>query len=186
MPAWAEPPGDAARGSRVFASKQCASCHRPSGQSGVGPALERLRHPQGAYELAGRLWNHAPAMFTGLTQERLEWPRINAAEMADLMAYLGADPTRDPAPDLVKGRRALVAKGCLKCHAFRGEGGRIGPDLAEGRERYAPPATWAAAVWRHTPRMAAVAIQREVLYPRFSGDEMVDLLGFLRSGTGTP
>ena len=135
-PARAEPPGDAARGSRVFASKQCASCHRPSGQPGVGPALERLRHPQGAYELAGRLWNHAPAMFTGLTQERLEWPRIT--------------------------------------------------DLAEARERYAPAATWAAAVWRHTPRMAAVAIQREVLYPRFSGDEMVDLLGFLRSGTGTP
>jgi len=34
--------------------------------------------------------------------------------------------------------------------------------------------------------MAAVAIQRGVLYPRFSGNEMVDLLGFLRSGTGTP
>lgn len=180
------PPGDAARGQNVFASRQCARCHLPRGQRGIGPALEELRRPQGAYELAGRLWNHAPAMFTALTQEGVAWPKIGAAEMADLMVFLLADPRRDPSPDLARGQVVLVNKGCLKCHSLRGEGGRIGPDLAERRAGFAPATTWAAALWEHTPRMAAVAITQGVLYPRFSGDEMVNLIGFLRSGAGAP
>src|SRR3989338_1351577 len=77
----------------------------------AGPAPGQLRRPQGAYELAGRLWNHAPAMFTALPQERLDWPRISAAEMGDLMAYLDADPRRDPAPDLGRGQLAPGGEG---------------------------------------------------------------------------
>jgi len=177
--------GDAGRGQATFAAKHCAQCHRPRDAKGVGPAIEDLRRPQGAYELAGRLWNHAPAMFTVLTHEGLTWPDIDAAAMADLMAYLEADASRDPAPNLVKGQMTLVAKGCLKCHTFRGEGARVGPDLAR-RSDYAPPATWAATMWRHTPRMAAKALERGVLYPRFSGDEMLNLLAFLRSGGEKP
>ena len=41
-------------------------------------------------------------------------------------------------------------------------------------------------MWSHTPRMAAVAIQQSVMYPRFTGEEMVNLLGFLRTGAGAP
>ena len=182
----AQAPADPERGRAVFTAKHCARCHAPGGLQGMGPALERLRRPQGAYELAGRLWNHAPAMFTVLKLEDLEWPAISAAEMADLMAYLQADPKGDPTPNLSKGRMTLISKGCLKCHAFRGEGGRLGPDLASRRADYAPASTWAATMWSHTPRMAAAAIQQGVLYPRFAGDEMVNLLGFLRTGAGPP
>ena len=174
----AQSSGDAARGHEVFAAKACSRCHHPRGQPGIGPPLDDLRRPQGAYEFTGRLWNHAPAMFTVLKVEGLEWPRISAAEMADLMTYLMADPGRDPSPDPVKGQVTLVSKGCLKCHRVRGEGGRIGPELAERRAVYAPAATWGATMWAHTPRMAAAAIQQGILYPRFSGDEMVHLLGF--------
>lgn len=178
--------GDAGRGQVTFVVKRCAQCHHAQDAKGVGPAIEELRRPQGAYELAGRLWNHAPAMFTVLTHEGLTWPEIDTAEMADLMAYLGADASRDPAPDLVKGQMTLVGKGCLKCHTFRGEGARVGPDLAGRRSGYAPPATWAATMWRHTPRMAAKALERGVLYPRFSGAEMLNLLAFLRSAGEKP
>jgi mono/diheme cytochrome c family protein len=178
--AGAQSTGDAARGQEIFAAKQCARCHQPRPQAGVGPALETLRRPQGAYELAGRMWNHAPAMFTVLKVEGLEWPRLGVAEMADLMAYLQADPARDPAVDPVKGQMILVGKGCLKCHTWKGEGARVGPDLAERRASFAPAATWAATMWSHTPRMAAVALERAILYPRFTGDEMRHLLGFLR------
>jgi mono/diheme cytochrome c family protein len=180
----AQGPGDAARGQQVFAGKHCGRCHVPGERPGAGPALEALRRPQGAYELAGRLWNHAPAMFTVLTQEEIRWPQIGEGEMADLMAYLQADPVRDPAPDLLKGQVALIQKGCLKCHSWKREGARAAADLAERRGSFAPAARWGATLWSHTPRMAAVAIQRGVLYPRFSGNEMGNLLGYLRAGAG--
>ena len=184
--AQAPPPGDAARGRAVFTSKQCGRCHLPRAEQGVGPVLEEVRVAQGAYHLAGRLWNHAPAMFTVLKAEGLAWPQISVAEMTDLMAYLEADVARDATPDLRKGRMLLLSKGCLKCHSFEGEGARAAPELTERRAELAPASTWAAKLWSHTPRMAELAIQRGVLYPRFSGDEMNDLLGFLRSGRGTP
>jgi cytochrome c2 len=182
----AQTPADAEAGRAVFTAKRCARCHDPGGGQNTGPPLETLRRPQGAYELAGRLWNHAPAMFTVLKQADIEWPTISADEMANLMAYLQADPKKDPAPDLAKGATTLVAKGCLKCHRFRREGGRLGPDLEERRADYAPASVWAAVMWRHAPRMAGVAIAQGMSYPRFTGDEMANLLGFLRAGPGAP
>lgn len=180
-PASAQPVGDAARGSALFAAKECARCHRARGEPGVGPPLEEVRRPQGAFELAGRLWNHAPAMFATFGREGLPWPQIGPAEMGDLMAYLQADPARDPAPDLAKGETILVRKGCLKCHNLRGEGGRIGPDLGQRRAVYDSPVAWTAAMWIHTPRMAVKAMDLGVWYPRFVDDELDNLVGYLRS-----
>lgn len=171
---------EAARGEKVFTLKHCARCHRARGQESLGPPREELIRPQGAYELAGRIWNHAPAMFTVLGREGLAWPRISEDEMADLMTYLGADPRRDPQPDLYQGQATLVRKGCLKCHPFRGEGGRFGPDLAKQRRYYAPPPRWAATLWDHAPAMAKASLEREVLFPTFSGDEMANLVEYLR------
>jgi cytochrome c551/c552 len=180
-PARAQAAGDAARGRALFAAKECARCHRPHGEPGAGPALEEVRRPQGGFELAGRLWNHAPAMFRAVRGKGLEWPELSPAEVEDLMAYLQADPARDPRPDLARGEALLVRKGCLKCHRLRGEGGRVGPDLAERRASYDSAAAWAARMWVHTPRMADKARELGVLYPRFADDEMDNLVGFLRS-----
>ena len=177
----AEPPGDAARGYQTFNAKACARCHLPRGQDGVGPALEQLRRPQGTFALAGRLWNHAPAMFTVLKMADLQWPQISAAEMGDLMAYLEADPARDPAPDPSKGQVMLLRKSCLKCHSLRGEGARLAPDLSAQRPAYESAVAWATRMWGHTPAMAAKAIEIGVLYPRFAGDDMLNLVAFLRS-----
>ena len=176
-------PGDPVRGRALFEAKHCARCHAPRGQPGTGPALEELRRPQGAFELAGRLWNHAPAMFARLTEGGLPWPEIGAAEMADLMAYLEAAPARDRAPDLFKGETTLVQKGCLKCHSLRREGARVAPDFAERRVDYDSAPDWAARMWRHTPGMAAKARELGILYPRFSDDEMRNLVAFLRTAT---
>jgi cytochrome c551/c552 len=181
-----QPAGDAERGRAVFASKQCAHCHVRRGERGVGPALEVLRRSQGAFELAGRLWNHAPAMFTVLAQEAIRWPQIDATEMADLMAYFKADPARDPAPDLFNGQVTLLRKGCLKCHSLRREGGGIGVDLAKPQAAYASAAAWASTMWNHTPGMAAKALELGILYPRFADDEMGNLVAFLRNATKTP
>lgn len=184
-PAGAQPPA-AERGRAVFQEKQCARCHAPAGRQGIGPALEVLRRPQGAWALAGRLWNHAPGMFTVLTQEGVAWPTISSEEMTALMAYLRADPARDPKPSLHAGQVALLRKGCLKCHSLQGEGGHVGPELARPYPEYDSAPAWAAAMWKHAPRMAEKALAVGVLYPRFTGDEMRHLVGLLKSAAGSP
>ena len=182
----AEAPGDATRGQGVFTAKQCVRCHASRGQASAGPVIEELRRPQGAYELAGRFWNHTPAMFTTLRRDGIAWPEINPAEMADLMAYLRADPSRDPAPDPLRGRMLLVGKGCLKCHRYRNEGGKIAQELTEYNPGYQSAVAWASAVWQHAPRMAEEARRMGVLYPRFTGEEMGNLVGLLRSTAKAP
>lgn len=177
---------NADRGRVVFVGKQCARCHRPRITPGMGPAIEDLRRPQGAFELAGRMWNHAPAMFTALRQEDVEWPQLTVAEMADLMAYLRADPARDAGPDPRRGQVTLLRKGCLKCHSLRGEGGTIARDLATPDPAYLSAPAWASTIWTHTPRMAQRAIEAGVLFPRFSGDEMGNLVAYLRSAAKSP
>jgi hypothetical protein len=147
----------------------------------MGPALDDLRRPQGAFELAGRLWNHAPGMFAVATAQGVPWPTIDVTEMQGLMAYLSADTGRDPPADERRGQVLLVHKGCLKCHALRGEGARVGPDLTGPRPAYESAAAWAAAMWTHSPRMAAKAAELGILYPRFTDDEVGSLVSYLRS-----
>lgn len=178
--------GDPEAGRAVFVDKHCAQCHRPAAEKGIGVALEQVRRPQGELELVGRLWNHVPAMLAAQGREGLEWPSIASTEMTHLMAYLLADPARDPAPDASRGQVALIRKGCLKCHSLRGEGGRVQPDLAERRADYESATTWARAMWTHTPQMAAMATSQGIPYPRFAGDEMNNLLAFLRGAAGQP
>ncbi len=178
---------DPETGRSLFQDKQCIRCHPVEGKEAAGPTLARIRRPQGAMELAGRLWNHAPVMFATLSQEGIEWPRISVQEMSDLMAYLQADSARDPKPDLFKGQVALLRKGCLKCHSLRREGGPVEPDLAEPRSDYESAPAWAAAMWTHTPAMAGMAGRQGVPYPRFAGDEMGNLIAFLRyAATAAP
>lgn len=183
----AEPRADAERGRALFSAKHCNRCHVAGGGTGFGPGLEELRRPQGSLQLVGRLWNHVPAMWATVVQEDLKWPEITAGEMADLMAYLNADAARDAAPDPGKGRVVLMRKGCLKCHSLRREGGGVQPDLALRRSDYDSPPAWAATMWTHTPRMVRASSRFHVPYPRFSGDEMSNLLGFLRqAAAGVP
>ncbi len=182
----ADAPGDPTRGQAVFVAKQCVRCHASRGQASVGPVIEELRRPQGAYELAGRFWNHAPAMFTALRRDGIAWPEIEPGEMADLMAYLQADASRDPPPDPFQGHILLVRKGCLKCHRYRGEGGKISEELTQYNPGYQSPVAWADAVWKHAPRMAEEARRMGVSYPRFTGVEMGNLVGLLRSTAKSP
>ena len=116
----AEAPGNAERGQAVFAAKQCVRCHAPRGQPSVGPVIEELRRPQGAYELAGRFWNHAPAMFTSLRREGIAWPEISPAETArsrglpwSVLRVVGDAWDEDLPPFLIRAQRrdGSVARG---------------------------------------------------------------------------
>jgi cytochrome c2 len=83
-----------------------------------------------------------------------------------------------PSQDPLAGSRVFGAKGCVKCHAVNGMGGRVGPDLG----RIARPHSFydlATAMWNHLPRMADRMLQLGIARPHLEVREAADLVGFL-------
>ena len=89
-----------------------------------------------------------------------------------------AQPPAGPPQDPTAGSRVFGAKGCARCHAVNGIGGKEGPDLA----RLARPRSFydlAAALWNHAPRMAERMRQLGIARPQLDGRESGDLVAFL-------
>ncbi|MBI4571841.1 MAG: hypothetical protein HY713_00965 [candidate division NC10 bacterium] len=168
-------------GERVAAAKGCGVCHalpgEPRGKK-PGPAFLAPAPPQEASEVLRRLWNHIPGMRQYFLARGLAWPVISVPEMADLLTFLGMQPGREHAPNLDRGRVLLVQKGCLKCHALAGEGGRVAPDLVRFRE-YGNPVPLAAFLWNKAPGMLERIDKSGIPFPVFQEGDMGDLLGFL-------
>lgn len=78
--------GNAIKGGRVFAKKQCTSCHTAGG---AGPDLKaRLHGNVRSFSMVSTLWQHGPAMLKGMQAKQLAWPVFTDGEMLDLVAYL--------------------------------------------------------------------------------------------------
>jgi len=82
-----EDKGNAARGKQVYA-KNCAVCHE-SASSGA-PKLAGRMTKANSFTLVSMIWNHGPAMLDKMKQAKLSWPRLLAADMADLIAHWNA------------------------------------------------------------------------------------------------
>jgi cytochrome c2 len=82
--------GDAVRGRRVFDDKNCARCHEQRRTQTGAPDLAHSAELYSPITLTSALWDHAPAMFEAMKQDRLAWPRFRGSEMADLIAYLNS------------------------------------------------------------------------------------------------
>src|SRR5687767_158187 len=82
------------------------------------------------------------------------------------------------AQDPLAGSRVFGAKGCVRCRAVNGAGGKIGPDL--GRiERPRSFYDLAAALWNHAGGMAERMRQQGISRPQLDRTEMGDLVAFL-------
>jgi mono/diheme cytochrome c family protein len=82
-----ETPGDSKAGEKVY-SRNCGRCHGPSGEGDKGPDLRSLGARSSATFMASTLWNHGPRMYQEMREQGLEWPRLQANEMRDLIEYL--------------------------------------------------------------------------------------------------
>jgi mono/diheme cytochrome c family protein len=80
--------GDARAGEAVFAQKGCASCHAADDGASIGPDLSQSDEVLAPIRLATAMWNHAPAMYTVIQLEQVDWPRFEGVEMRDLAVYL--------------------------------------------------------------------------------------------------
>jgi len=87
---------------------------------------------------------------------------------------LGQVIPEDPA----RGGQLFVNKGCVKCHALKGEGGKIGPDLGKidlGQTQL----NLAAKIWNHTPSMIVEMESTRMIKPTLSGREFAEISAYL-------
>lgn len=179
--------GDPHEGARLFQRKGCARCHGESGVGGpLGPALGLERIPKASLnQLVTAMWNHAPRMWERMRAENIPYPNLSQEEVAHLFAYLYTLRYVEEPGDTEHGRALFRNKGCITCHALRGVGGSIGPDLSAvgGVDT---PIVWTQTMWNHAPVMEGVMKRFGLAWPKFESGEMNDLLAYVRTICGGP
>jgi cytochrome c2 len=174
-------PGRADEGQRLFMEKSCILCHSIGGEGGrVGPDLAERGLHRSLTQFAAAMWNKSPAMMKEMKARAISVPRLQAREMADLVAYLYAVRYLAEPGDPKKGRELATAKGCLGCHSLEATGGKVGPNLEKVKGLDSTAAV-IAALWNHGFTMAERAERRQVAWPQFRPEEMAHLVAFLRS-----
>jgi mono/diheme cytochrome c family protein len=88
-----ESSGDAGRGKRVFAAKRCAACH--DNASSGAPSLAHDARSVSGITMVSALWRHGPTMLALMMERKMPWPRFDAREMSDLIAYLNTRESHD-------------------------------------------------------------------------------------------
>ncbi len=121
-------PDSVEQGRKLFASA-CSGCHGPSGEGGRGPNLITSR--QVVRSSDETLFNSLKQGLPGTDMPATNLPDAQIWQIVAFVRGLNA-----PAYDILvpgdesAGREIFLGKGgCRNCHALRGEGGALGPDL---------------------------------------------------------
>ncbi len=175
-------PGDVDRGKDVFRAQNCVVCHSVNGQGGksapdLGRGVARGFSP---YVMAGLLWNHAPVMWAAAERMGVARPELGEQQAADLFVYFFAARYFDRPGDIQRGERVFLGNRCVECHGIR-SAGREGIQPVVAWKSLADPIALAQQMWSHSGEMKAELDRTEIPYPRFSSQEMTDLLAYLRS-----
>jgi cytochrome c2 len=174
-------PGSASSGRLLFADKRCVVCHPivPRGDA-EGPDLVEGAAERSLIEFAGAMWNKAPRMLQAMEARQITPPTLRPGEIADLVAYLYSVRYFRQSGDPRRGVLLAVNKGCLDCHALFGERGKPASDLTRSRHVDAPAGVL-AALWNHTFVDDPRPPRDRRPWPMFRGEEMADLMAYLRT-----
>ncbi|MFQ5898881.1 MAG: c-type cytochrome [Candidatus Methylomirabilia bacterium] len=182
------PPGSPEQGEELFREKRCVECHSVRGDGGkVGPDLGATLTGS-LMRIAGRMWNHGPKMWAKMAERGIQVPSFRAEEMSNLISYLYFFQFIDAPGDAGRGQAVYREKRCGACHALRGVGEKVGPDLAE-EEKLDTPVEIITEMWNHAGHMEEKMLKENVAWPVLKGGEMADLISYLlsiRRGTAQP
>ncbi len=179
-------PADALRGKQLFSEKGCSKCHALGGEAPrVGPALDKYKHLASPLFLARDMWRRGPLMAKKMSEMRLSRPELKGSDLADILSYIQSASAEGSADKIymvpgspARGETVFKEKGCASCHAIRGSGGGIGPDLgAAGLHQSVTEI--AGLMWNHEPAMWARMQESKIQLPEFSDQEISDVIAYL-------
>jgi len=180
-------PGEPTRGRSIFNEKGCSSCHPLSGKGKEGePGLDQFPQNISPVFLTQSIWNHGPVMIAHMVKLGMKWPVFEGTEMMDLLEYIkmnakGVKETAFITPgNSREGKQVFATKGCIKCHAVRGEGGKEAEDLGKRAKTFYKSLTQIASImWNKGPAVLGKMSQTQIGIPKFTPKEMADLIAYL-------
>jgi mono/diheme cytochrome c family protein len=180
-------PGNPTQGKYVFNEKGCNNCHPITTKGKEGePGLDQFPQNISPVFLSQSIWNHGPVMIARMVKIGMKWPVFEGTEMMDLLEYIkmnakGPKETAFIVPGNPKeGKQVFISKGCVKCHAVRGEGGKVADDLGKKAKTFYKSLTQIASImWNKGPTVFAKMAQTETGIPKFTPKEMADLMAYL-------
>lgn len=176
-------PGSPKGGKDLFTAKKCNVCHAVWGEGGKqGPDLGRRELRLSLTEIAGKIWSHSGHMWEGMKKIGLPFPVFSPKEMADLISYLYFIQFYEEKGDSSEGKKLFREKVCIFCHSLEGEGENVGPDLSESKA-YFSPIFLASSMWNHAIVMEDMLEEKDLAWPRFSGNEMRDLVSYIQKAS---
>ena len=173
--------GSPEKGAALFyGKKHCSICHAVNGSGGrVAPDLGTTHPGTPAMGwLITVIWNHMPGMWRQMHGEKLH---LNQEEMAHILAFLYQAGSADKPGDPAAGQKVFAAKGCVRCHAVRGNGATTGPDLSKVAVA-GNGLDWMHAMWNHAQSMVEPVTKELGAWPQFTGVEMNDLVAYVNGG----
>jgi cytochrome c2 len=176
-------PGDPVRGAVAFSRLRCANCHELAPEhSTSGGDLDRFAVYPSPLPLAQAMWNAGPSMQELQLDIDRSIPEFSGSEMADIQAFIRENGRRDrdefqllPLADPARGKTVFLSKRCNVCH-----GGEIGsaPDLGSSALKRSV-AEIGGVLWNHSYAMHDQMRKRNIAFPRFEGQEMADVIGYI-------
>jgi mono/diheme cytochrome c family protein len=156
------PPAD--EGEKLFQSKGCVNCHAGA------TALEKMLKNQTVTDIAVDMWNHQPKM-------KQPSPAFTADEMRQIVSYIWARQYFTGSGSAERGKKVFAEKKCATCHNDPSSGA---PKLGQGPDAHSD-ITMVAALWEHGPHMLEMMAARKIVWPRFTAQEMSDVIAYLNS-----
>ena len=175
-------PMDSARGDRLFESQGCVQCHRLKGVGGttasdLGTVLDRSYTPA---DLAGAMWNHAPAMWKTMQEKKVNTGELDQQAAADLFASFYSARYFEVPGDAGRGKRLFTVKSCARCH---GPTASPNPQAVpvDQWQTISDPVALVGSMWNHSPAMWNELSKKTIPWPTLTAHDLADLLVYLRN-----
>ena len=132
-------------------------------------------------QLAGRMWNHWPAMSEAMGALGMAPPTFKGEDVADVFAFLFISRYEGRGPAISSAAATIYRqKGCVVCHGEDGQGATSARSLrgsaGEAKEQITQ------RMWNHAPQMRDQMGAHQIPWPRFDADELAALLALLADG----